>query len=158
MDPSARVSMKDAAKCDKRREWQNSENQENAERILHFQVIPGSMSTSGRQRLNASKGFLCCFRTIASWLASVECVVVCQCFGGCFSPVPLTHEIYGFSFSNQFKLALIKSNSLFSVKHLNFDLNPQDGNRFKPFESRIDFLNCCFSYEVRQGYPLNLSI
>ena len=47
-------------------------------------------------------------------------------------PVPLTHEIYGFSFSNQFKLALIKSNSLFSVKHLNFDLNPQDGNRFKP--------------------------
>ena len=38
MDASARVTMKDAAKCDKRREWQNSENQENAERILHFQV------------------------------------------------------------------------------------------------------------------------
>ena len=36
MDPSARVTMKDAAKCDKRREWQNSVNQENAERILHF--------------------------------------------------------------------------------------------------------------------------
>ena len=36
MDASARVTMKDAAKCDKRREWQNSENQENAERILHF--------------------------------------------------------------------------------------------------------------------------
>ena len=36
MDASARISMKDAAKCDKRREWQNSENQENAERILHF--------------------------------------------------------------------------------------------------------------------------
>ena len=48
MDASARVTMKDAAKCDKRREWQNSENQENAERILHFQVTPGSMSTSGR--------------------------------------------------------------------------------------------------------------
>ena len=48
MDASARVTMKDAAKCDKRREWQNSENQKNAERILHFQVIPGSMSTSGR--------------------------------------------------------------------------------------------------------------
>ena len=31
--------MKDAAKCDKRCEWQNSANQENAERILHFQVI-----------------------------------------------------------------------------------------------------------------------
>ena len=48
MDASARVTMKDAAKCDKRREWQNSENQENAERILQFQVIPGAMSTSGR--------------------------------------------------------------------------------------------------------------
>ena len=36
MDASARVTMKDAAKCDKRREWQNSVNQENAERILHF--------------------------------------------------------------------------------------------------------------------------
>ena len=48
MDASARVSMKDAAKCDMRRDWQNSENQEIAERILHFQVIPGSMSISGR--------------------------------------------------------------------------------------------------------------
>ena len=36
MDASARVTMKDAAKCDKRREWQNSANQKNAERILHF--------------------------------------------------------------------------------------------------------------------------
>ena len=48
MDASAQVTMKDAAKCDKRREWQNSENQENAERTLHFQVIPESMSASGR--------------------------------------------------------------------------------------------------------------
>ena len=48
MDASARVTMKDAAKCDKRREWQNSENQENAERILHFWVTPESMSASGR--------------------------------------------------------------------------------------------------------------
>ena len=48
MDASARVTMKDAAKCDKRRERQNSENQKNAERILHSQVTPGSMSTSGR--------------------------------------------------------------------------------------------------------------
>ena len=47
MDASAQVTMKDAAKCDKRREWQNSENQENAERILHFQVTPESMSSSG---------------------------------------------------------------------------------------------------------------
>ena len=36
MDVSAQVTMKDAAKCDKRCEWQNSANQENAERILRF--------------------------------------------------------------------------------------------------------------------------
>ena len=48
MDPSARVTMKDAAKCDKRCEWQNSANQENAERILHFLVIPESISFSGQ--------------------------------------------------------------------------------------------------------------
>ena len=48
MDASARVTMKDAAKCDKRREWQNSVNQENAERILHFQATSESMSVSGR--------------------------------------------------------------------------------------------------------------
>ena len=47
MDVSAQVTMKDAAKCDKRCEWQNSANQENVERILHFQVIPESMSSSG---------------------------------------------------------------------------------------------------------------
>ena len=47
MDPSARVTMKDAAKCDKRCEWQNPANQENAERILHFQVIPESIFVSG---------------------------------------------------------------------------------------------------------------
>ena len=35
MDVSAQVTMKDAAKCDKRCEWQNSANQEKAERILH---------------------------------------------------------------------------------------------------------------------------
>ena len=47
MDPSARVTKKDAAKCDKRCEWQNSANQENAERKLRFQVIPESMSVPG---------------------------------------------------------------------------------------------------------------
>ena len=36
MDVSAQVTMKDAAKCDRRCEWQNSANQENVERILHF--------------------------------------------------------------------------------------------------------------------------
>ena len=39
--------MKDAAKCDKRCEWQNSANQENVERILHFYVFRESMSSSG---------------------------------------------------------------------------------------------------------------
>jgi hypothetical protein len=48
MDASARETMKDAAKCDKRCEWQNSANQENAERILHFLVIPESISFSGQ--------------------------------------------------------------------------------------------------------------
>ena len=47
MDVSAWISMKDAANCDKRCEWQNSANQQNAERILHFRDIPGSMSSSG---------------------------------------------------------------------------------------------------------------
>ena len=40
MDLSARETMKDAAKCDRRCEWQNSANQENAERILLLEVIP----------------------------------------------------------------------------------------------------------------------
>ena len=47
MDVSAQITMKDAAKCDKRCEWQNSANQENVERILHFWVIPESKSGSG---------------------------------------------------------------------------------------------------------------
>ena len=55
MDASARVTMKEAAKCDKRRERQNSENQQNAERILHFQDIPESISASGRLYYHAIK-------------------------------------------------------------------------------------------------------
>ena len=47
MDVSAQATMKDAAKCDKRCEWQNSANQENVERILHLLVIPEGMSSSG---------------------------------------------------------------------------------------------------------------
>ena len=53
MDVSAQVTMKDAAKCDKRCEWQNSANQENAERILRSPVNPESMSSSGRSHTNA---------------------------------------------------------------------------------------------------------
>lgn len=55
MDVSAQVTMKDAAKCDKRCEWQNSANQENAERILHFSEIPKSMSGSGRLYYTVAK-------------------------------------------------------------------------------------------------------
>ena len=47
MDVSAQVTMKDAAKCDKRCEWQNSANQENVERILHFRFTTESTSGSG---------------------------------------------------------------------------------------------------------------
>jgi hypothetical protein len=58
MDVSAWTTMKDAANCDKRCEWQNSANQENAERILHSQVIPESISTSGRLHTYASSHLL----------------------------------------------------------------------------------------------------
>ena len=53
MDVSAQATMKDAAKCDKRCEWQNSANQKNAERILHSQFTSESMSSSGRLNPNA---------------------------------------------------------------------------------------------------------
>ena len=69
MDPSARVTMKDAAKCDKRCEWQNSANQQNAERILHFQVTPESMSGSGHLYYSAINYI------IYDWLIRVS---VCQ--------------------------------------------------------------------------------
>ena len=55
MDLSAQLSMKDAAKCDRRCEWQNSANQENVERILHFQVTPESTSGSGPLALHVFK-------------------------------------------------------------------------------------------------------
>ena len=55
MDVSARTTMKDAAKCDKRCEWQNSANQEKAERILHFQASPESMLGSERLHINVPK-------------------------------------------------------------------------------------------------------
>ena len=54
MDVSAQATMKDAAKCDKRCEWQNSANQKNAERILHSQFTSESMSSSGRLYSNAA--------------------------------------------------------------------------------------------------------
>ena len=58
MDVSAQTTMKDAANCDKRCEWQNSANQEKAERILRSLVIPKSMSRSGRLHFHACNIFL----------------------------------------------------------------------------------------------------
>ena len=55
MDVSARTTMKDAAKCDKRCEWQNSANQKKAERILHFRDSPESMLGSERLHINVTK-------------------------------------------------------------------------------------------------------
>ena len=71
MDVSARTTMKDAAKCDKRCEWQNSANQEKAERILRFQASPESMLGSERLHINVSK-------QVSIALASCDDVVVCQ--------------------------------------------------------------------------------
>ena len=55
MDVSARTTMKDAAKYDKRCEWQNSANQKKAERILHFRDPPESMLGSERLHINVIK-------------------------------------------------------------------------------------------------------
>ena len=76
--------MKDAAKCDKRCEWQNSANQKNAERILHFQVIPESMSSSGRLNYNATIHAIVDLG-VAVWSR----VFVCQRRG--LSEIPLAH-------------------------------------------------------------------
>ena len=72
VDVSAQVTMKDAAKCDKLCEWQNSANQQNAERILHSQVTPESMSKSGRLFSNAT------FGARSTGASSGFCVCVCQ--------------------------------------------------------------------------------
>ena len=55
MDALAQVTMKDAAKCDKRCEWQNSANQENAERILRLRDTPVITFASERSYFDASK-------------------------------------------------------------------------------------------------------
>ena len=81
MDASARVTMKDAAKCDKRREWQNSVNQENAERILRFWVTPAEHV---------------CFRAIHMRPVSEDIrIMQSRLVASCVSVdvFPLTHEI-----------------------------------------------------------------
>jgi hypothetical protein len=71
MDVSARTTMKDAAKCDKRCEWQNSANQKKAERILHFQAPPESMLGSERLHFDVSK-------QVGIALTCLDDVFVCQ--------------------------------------------------------------------------------
>ena len=84
MDVSARATMKDAAKCDKLCEWQNSANQQNAERILHFQATPESTSGSGRLQCNAAEFFGYSTSSLAQ-----RCVT---------EAAPVTHKIYLGSF------------------------------------------------------------
>ena len=74
MDVSARTTMKDAAKCDKRCEWQNSANQKKAERILRFQDLPESMLGSERLHSNVTKQnktFVCCVLLAFSCVSDV---------------------------------------------------------------------------------------
>ena len=71
MDVSARTTMKDAAKCDKRCEWQNSANQKKAERILHFPAPPESILSSERLHINVTK-------QVGIALACLVDVFVCQ--------------------------------------------------------------------------------
>ena len=75
MDASAYVTMKDAAKCDKRREWQNSVNQQISERILHPRVLRGGMSVPGQDFSNVPK------LADSSESVGMEYVVVRQYFG-----------------------------------------------------------------------------
>ena len=52
MDASVRTTMKGAAKCDKHCKLQDSENQQDLERILRFRDMPGSMPTSASPRIH----------------------------------------------------------------------------------------------------------
>ena len=71
VDASARRSMKDAAKSDKHCEWQNSERKWNAERILHSQVAPVSIS--------ALRVLMFCEVSYAFSMVYLACVYECRC-------------------------------------------------------------------------------
>ena len=129
MDVSAQVTMKDAAKCDRRCEWQNSANQENAERILRFQVNPGSMSGWGHLYHNVTKNAI----SVAIWLTFL-----------CVSDVKSVDASKEVQFASKFPLGAT------SVK-----LAGTGGWKcFRATEKEI-FL---YLHQLRQGYPLNLSI
>jgi hypothetical protein len=85
MDVSAQVTMKDAAKCDRRCEWQNSANQENVERILLLSVIPGGMSGSGLYVPRFARD------TVVALLFG-RCLCV-SALASCCTPRPLAHGI-----------------------------------------------------------------
>jgi len=69
MDASARAPMKNAAKCDKHCELQNSVNQQNFERSWRFWDTPKSMSASVSPLFHAK---LWCFCVPAKTLAHEE--------------------------------------------------------------------------------------
>ena len=66
MDASVRTTMKGAAKCDKHCKLQDSENQQDLERILRFRDMPGSMPTSASPRIHVL-GF-CSFESLCASL------------------------------------------------------------------------------------------
>ena len=81
-DVSARTTMKDAAKCDKHCELQNSVNQQGFERILRFRDIPESMPASVSTLCHAS----------GSFLLRVVRPAARVCASGSF--LPLTHPVH----------------------------------------------------------------
>ena len=128
MDVSAQATMKDAAKCDKRCEWQNSANQENAERILHFQDTPESMFESGRLYFSVTRNMV--------FALSIWYTFVC------------VSDVQSVDASNSVKRDLASTGLrmvfLFMTRGLCGRL------RF--------YILFLFTHDFRQGYPLNLSI
>ena len=68
MDVSARATMKDAAKCGKHRELQNSVKLQNFERILYFWDIPESFPTSVSFSFSAT--VLQMLHSVSAWATS----------------------------------------------------------------------------------------
>jgi hypothetical protein len=127
MDVSAQATMKDAAKCDKRCDWQNSANQENAERILHFQVSPESMSGSGRLYYHVAKDAL----------------------SRCYLVYVLVRQRRLIRWRMKLSSFAILHRVLLVILSLKTDACADSVSGYYLFS---------FTYELRQGYPLNLSI
>ena len=79
--------MKGAAKCDKHCKLQDSENQQDLERILRFRDMPGSMPTSASPRIHVLE--LASFRGVRAGSASL-----CISAPSLQASVPLMHQAY----------------------------------------------------------------